>query len=146
MISENIIKHWIKQQRAYWAFAFGMTNGTDGTNAVLWTECSRRRYAAAPWRRSLSSHAERFPKSLFALSRCRITRMEVPDTCYPVRRSTLMLGRCRLRRRRNSEKRGKTLTRVDLFLVKTTVYIYFHILRMWSSSRFRFHISQPNGT
>ena len=27
-------------------------------------------------------------------------------------------------------ERGKTLTRVDLFLVKTTVYIYFHILRM----------------
>ena len=47
-----MIKHWTKQQRTYWAFAVGKTNGADGMTAVVRTERSRRRcrrrYAAAP--------------------------------------------------------------------------------------------------
>jgi len=48
-------------------------NATDGVADVdmpqrrTWTEDE-------PWRRSLSSRAGRFPKTLFALSRCRIPK------------------------------------------------------------------------
>jgi len=34
IISENIIKNWIKQQRAYWKM-----NGADLTKTVLQTDC-----------------------------------------------------------------------------------------------------------
>jgi hypothetical protein len=39
------------------------------------------------WKRS-SSRAERFPKTLFVLSQCRIAEDEVPGTCSPNRRCT----------------------------------------------------------
>ena len=67
----------------YCAGAAGKTKGADVTKTVLRTERSnrrcRRQYAAAPdldrgrvVAKKMSSCAWRFPKTLFALSRCRI--------------------------------------------------------------------------
>ena len=85
MISENMIMKQIWSQNTYCAGAAGKTKGADETKMVLRTERSnrrcRRRYAAAPdldrgrvVAKKMSSRAWRFPKTLFALSRCRITR------------------------------------------------------------------------
>ena len=63
----------------------------------------RRRSAAPAGRRPVveaaSSRAERFPKTLFALSRTGSERRAVPETCCPVRRRT---GWSRLRWRRKA--------------------------------------------
>ena len=85
MISKNMIKNVSNNSVRTWVLDFRKTNSADGTKTLLWTECStqrRRRWYAAhqtwtedePWWRSLSSRAGRFPKTLFALSRCRIPK------------------------------------------------------------------------
>ena len=40
MISENIIKNWIRSRRTYWVGVVGKTNDADGTKMVLWMEHS----------------------------------------------------------------------------------------------------------
>ena len=64
--------------------------------------------AERPGRRAvmtnLSSRAERFPKTLFALSRTGSQRRVVPETCCPVRRCT---GWSRLRWRRKARVLAK---------------------------------------
>ena len=85
MISENMIMKQIWSQNTYYAGAAGKTKGADETKMVLRTERSnrrcRRRYAATPdldrgrvMAKKMSSRAWCFPKTLFSLSRCRITR------------------------------------------------------------------------
>jgi hypothetical protein len=57
------------------------------------------------WRISEQSREERFPKTLFAFSQCRIAKMMVAETCSPKRRCTQTIGMERLRQQRSSEKR-----------------------------------------
>ena len=44
------------------------------------------------WKIWEQSREKRFPKTLFAFSRCRIAKTRVPETCSPGRRCTLTIG------------------------------------------------------
>ena len=55
-----------RRQSCEWSAADGVAND-DTPQYQTWTEDE-------PWQRSLSSRAGRFPKTLFALSRCRIPK------------------------------------------------------------------------
>ena len=55
-----------RRQSCEWSAADGVAND-DTPQHQTWTEDE-------PWQRSLSSRAGRFPKTLFALSRCRIPK------------------------------------------------------------------------
>ena len=57
----------------------------------------------------LISRAERFPKTLFALSRTRSQGREVPDTCSPVHRCTPAVGMEKATVAAQAERRGKNL-------------------------------------
>ena len=72
-------------RQSYWHSAVAGVADDDSLQCLTWTKDE-------PWQRSLSSRAGRFPKILFALSRCRIERTEVSETYSPVRRCTPALG------------------------------------------------------
>jgi hypothetical protein len=58
------------------------------------------------------SRGERFPKTLFAFSQCRIAKTTVPETCSLSRWCTPTIGLESWRRQHNNEKR-QNLTHID---------------------------------
>ena len=113
IISANMIKNWIKQQYMYLGLAFGKTNGTDGTKTVLRTECSRRRYAAAPDLDGGRAVAKIVEQSRRALPKNLIRSLPVQDPkgerfrrpALPFAGARRRSGWRRLRWRRSSERR-----------------------------------------
>ena len=113
-----------------------ITGSTDGVTTVLWTECSRRRrrrrYAITPdfdggraVVKILSTRARRFPETLFALSGCRIPK--VNGSRDLLSNSPMHVGA------RDGEnygdsavaRRDKTLTQIRLIFLKVNrSYIY----------------------
>jgi len=119
--SENMIKNWMEKQITYWALTFGKTSEDDRTKTVLLTECSSRchgrRFVAAPdldggraVMKILKQSRRALPKKLFVLSRCRISRMEVTETCSPDRRCTPTLAMMAAQQ----QERGKNLAFITL--------------------------------
>jgi hypothetical protein len=68
-----------------------------------------------------SSRAERFPKIFFALSQCRITEDEVPETCSLDRRCTPTNG-AKQRTRRRSRHVEACCASSLFFLAPTCIY------------------------
>ena len=138
--SVNMIKERIRSRCTYWAFADGdamaITSGADGVTTVLQTEHSRQRwrwrFAATPDLtedepvvKILSTRVRCFPETLFALSRCRIPK--VNGSRDLLSNSPMHAGA------RNGEnygggavaRRDKTLTQIRLIFLKVNrSYIY----------------------
>ena len=101
--SENMIKNWMENILRTEPSLLGRQTEMTGRRQSCWRSAaadvaddgSPRRLTWTkdePWWKSRSSRAGCFPKTLFVLSQCRISRTEVTETCSPDRRCTPTLG------------------------------------------------------
>ena len=106
-----------RRRSCWWSAAADVAD--DGSlQRLTWTKNE-------PWWRFWSSHAGRFPKILFALSRCRISRMEVPETYSPDRRCMPSLGVVQTTKAAQQREGGKTLTfELIYFCWRVTGHLY----------------------
>jgi hypothetical protein len=107
---------WATVERSRWWF---LEPGDDEDDVLM-----QHSEDEPSWRVWEQSCEERFPKTLFIFSQCKIAKTRVPKTCSPKRRCTQTIEMEKLLLRRSSEKRKILFGYLRIFQLEFPIIVF----------------------